>query len=98
MQSEIKAAGLAAMECRMESYQSGAFSFPALVSELETTFNGITGISAEQRDQFFRIWETLEEVNALTLDAGDSEPRPEHNSTIAEAFLALQRWIENERT
>lgn len=96
MQSEIKAAGLAAMERRMESYQSGAFSFPALVSE--TTFNGITGISAEQRDQFFRIWETLEEVNALTLDAGDSEPRPEHNSTIAEAFLALQRWIENERT
>jgi hypothetical protein len=94
----VNEAALEAMLRLTQSYRTRRIHLPQLVNDLSATLNGMHDVPADWRAHFAKAWGALEEVNALTLDAGDTTPRLEHERVVADALSRIEELVARARS
>lgn len=88
--NKINADGIQYLSDLLSSFQKGKVSLPALAAKLDAARFGLLFPEKDWLDAYSKLWGTIEECNALALDAGQTSVLPEHQQLLEDAVIKLQ--------
>lgn len=82
------------IKIKIESFKSGALSYPAFVSSIDSYISAISETEVDLGTLLRSKWWVLEEINALALVERRLTPLPEHSEMAHKTIAELEQVLD----